>query len=237
MNTNQLTSIMRRLNMLEQQSNIPLDNPVIQPRHKLTIEHQQSFTVKPVEKDICCICLEELSTDKDLVIFNCGHKMNHSCYIKCVYSNNMNLSTFLCPLCRGRTVSIELRNECRNMNNPNRQQPQQLPSYYDFNSDSDSDSDSDLDNDLRQQPIQPNIPRSRYTILDGYSRNSCDYYILEFLTRPENITRTHTYDSINTGMDRNFRCLRSKLRCLYTSNVLNVTNIHNNQPLLYGVRR
>ena len=92
---NQITSILRRLNYLEQQSNIV---PIIQS--SLTIEPQSSISIESgiqlqEEPDNCPICLEEI-TDSGMVSLECSHKLHLRCY-----SQMIRLPVGRsCPLCR-----------------------------------------------------------------------------------------------------------------------------------------
>ena len=268
MNTNTLTQIMRRLNLLERNQENPLPNPQPRPRQQLSISPPKSIVIdsQVEEKDNCCICLDELKDDKNLVIFNCGHKMDFSCYVRMVYGNNMNMGTIKCPLCRAKTISNDLIREVRR-NRPNQRnnRQNQLNNWNNRNnrnnnfsdSDSDSEFDSDFDSDsldniqIPVPPVQIPVPPvqrpnaivilGRRGLLSIYGRNSCKYYILEFLSRPENIALTFTGTEIRTGVEltRHFsmNCFRRSLNVLYQENRITMDNLTSYNPLRYGIRR
>ena len=77
MNQSQVTSILRRLNIIER---------TIEPLQ----QDQQD------QQDYCSICLEELE-NVGLVTLRCGHKLHLTCYTTLVSNRNYSKK---CPLCR-----------------------------------------------------------------------------------------------------------------------------------------
>lgn len=107
---NQITSILNRLNILEE---IVLPNEA----NNLTIETQAGFTVMPQheEPDNCPICLDTFN-EHGLVILNCGHKLHLNCYSQLIRTP----AGDRCPLCRSNIQPQRRQlNSPRARNNPN----------------------------------------------------------------------------------------------------------------------
>ena len=64
--------------------------------------------------DKCCICLEEVNNEKNLVVFGCGHHIHFSCFCKMVLIDS-SVKHSKCPLCRSNLVSRELLEEIKNL--------------------------------------------------------------------------------------------------------------------------
>ena len=71
---------------------------------------------KEHHKDTCCICLDEIECNKNIVSLHCEHKLHLPCFMNLVLTQDNNNS--LCPLCRSDFhLDTEINNKIKRLNN------------------------------------------------------------------------------------------------------------------------
>jgi hypothetical protein len=58
-----------------------------------------------MNKDVCCVCLNDMSNDDIATFMDCNHKIHHECYlllsIRAKYARNL-----ICCLCRKQITRV-----------------------------------------------------------------------------------------------------------------------------------
>lgn len=215
-NSDQLTNILKRLTILEANQSNQIPRLEIQLCGEIHIEEQVE------EKEKCCICLEELDNDKNLVVLECGHKLNFTCFVQLMNTNRYNIK---CPLCRA-TVNIGLRNtgiddyESSDDDIPIQRASgivrQSLDNLIErLDTDIDIQQEQHDEELIRRQRVIDTVERRREIrlerhrerrhrrLLSSFRRNTCKYIIILFLINSPN--DYFTRDQIEAGMSRQFQ--------------------------------
>lgn len=108
MNQETFDGLLNRITALEKKCQTHIIDLTVQCCAYNNIQQQEK------EKDICCICLEELDPEKNIVILQCGHKINFTCYMDMLMVNIQSHTDGKCPLCREEILTTE---QYRNMQN------------------------------------------------------------------------------------------------------------------------
>lgn len=71
------------------------------------------YTEQPgVDHNDCCICLEEMTNDTNIILLNCGHYQHVECMNKLKESvARTSYATYSCPYCRAEIIE----NRCINL--------------------------------------------------------------------------------------------------------------------------
>ena len=93
---NNIQSILQRLNLLEQNINNQSKPETENIAGEIVVVEKEEEEEQKEEPERCCICLEDLSEDKNFVALECGHKLNFTCFIQLMNSDR----NVKCPLCR-----------------------------------------------------------------------------------------------------------------------------------------